>query len=380
MPASDESPSLTPSGDPWLFTPGPLTTSPAVKQAALHDLGSRDTRFLEVNDRVLRRLAQLAGAQDSHVCVPMQGSGTFAVEAMLTSLVPATGKLLILRNGAYGARMEAICKAAGRSFTTLAWDEVEAVEPGRVAETLAADPAIGHVAIVWCETTTGLLNPLAAVAEVVARAGRKLLVDAMSAFGAIPIDAAEIPFEALAASSNKGLQGIPGLGFCLVERSALAASAGNAVSLSLDLHQQWQALEKTGQWRFTPPVQVILALDRALQELEVEGGVPARHRRYSDNCGRLTRGLRALGFETLLPDRLQAPVIVTLYPPAGSAFDFRSFYGALAAQGLLIYPGKLTERESFRIGCIGDLGAAEIDRLLAAIAAIMAEGRQVPAV
>lgn len=372
MAISDDAKGLSPSGDPWLFTPGPLTTSLAVKQAALHDLGSRDRGFLAVNDRVMQRILDLAGAGDTHACVPVQGSGTFAVEAMLTSLLPATGKLLVLENGAYGARMTAICKAAGLSHSTLTWDEVEPVQPTLVAGALADDPDITHVAVVWCETTTGLLNPLAELAAVVAAAGRKLLVDAMSAFGALPIDAAEIPFEALAASSNKGLQGIPGLGFCLVETGALAAAEGNAVSLSLDLHGQWKALGKTGQWRFTPPVQVILALDQALEELRQEGGVAGRFRRYSDNCRRLTLGLRALGFRTLLPDHLQAPVIVTLLPPADGAFDFGRFYDALAARGLLIYPGKLTQQDSFRIGCIGDLGTQQIDLLLAAIKEIMA--------
>lgn len=372
MAASDETIHKSPSGDPWLFTPGPLTTSLAVKAAALHDLGSRDRRFLEVNARVLQRIVELAGAAETHLCVPVQGSGTFAVEAMLTSLVPPAGKLLVLQNGAYGARMAAICQTAGMAHATLSWDEAQPVEPARVAEALAADPDISHVALVWCETTTGLLNPLAEVSRAVADAGRKLLIDAMSAFGALPIDAGEIAFEALAASSNKGLQGIPGLGFCLVEAEALAAAEGNAVSLSLDLHAQWRALVKTGQWRFTPPVQVILALDQALGELRLEGGVAGRHRRYSDNCRRLTAGLRALGFETLLPDALQAPVIVTLLPPKQLDFDFGRFYDALAARGLLIYPGKLTQQASFRIGCIGDLGPAQIDVLLDAIREIMA--------
>ncbi len=372
MTASDDATHRSPSGDPWLFTPGPLTTSLAVKQAALHDLGSRDRRFLDVNDRVMQRILDLAGAGKTHSCVPVQGSGTFAVEAMLTSLVPATGKLLVLQNGAYGARMAAICETAGMAHATLSWDEAQPVAPARLAEALAADADISHVALVWCETTTGLLNPLEEVARVVADAGRKLLVDAMSAFGALPVDAAKVPFEALAASSNKGLQGIPGLGFCLVEREALAAADGNAVSLSLDLHAQWQALVKTGQWRFTPPVQVILALDQALEELRLEGGVEGRHRRYSDNCRHLTTGLRALGFQTLLPDHLQAPVIVTLLPPTDGAFDFRHFYDALAARGLLIYPGKLTQQDSFRIGCIGDLGPTQVDVLLDAIRTIMA--------
>ncbi|GAB5471329.1 MAG: 2-aminoethylphosphonate--pyruvate transaminase [Rhodospirillales bacterium] len=373
MSSSHSSKAATATGDSWLFTPGPLTTSASVKAAAGHDLGSRDGRFLEVNDRLMQRLLAIAGAAQTHVCVPLQGSGTFAVEAMLTSLLPGNGKLLILKNGAYGARMERICKTAGLSFVTLAWPETEAVVPETVAEALAQDPAISHVALVWCETTTGLLNPLEAVAHVVAKAGRRLLIDAMSAFGALPIDAKALPFEALAASSNKCLQGLPGLGFCLVEQRALEDSEGNAVSLSLDLHDQWQGLVKTGQWRFTPPVQIILALDRALEELWQEGGVPARHRRYRDNCRRLTEGLGALGFRPLLPPEQQAPIIVTLLPPRDGDFDFKRLYDGLAARGFLIYPGKLTEQESFRIGCIGDLAAAQVDALLRALSETLAE-------
>lgn len=373
MAPSVSKPSLSPSGDPWLFTPGPLTTSPAVKAAAQHDLGSRDPRFLEVNRRMMDRLLAIAGGAGSHACIPLQGSGTFAVEAMLTSLVPGNGKLLVLQNGAYGRRMARICQVAGLSHSVLGWPETEAVDPRQVAEALAADREISHVALVWCETTTGLLNPLAAVAEAVEAAERRLLVDAMSAFGALPIDAKQIRFEALAASSNKCLQGLPGLGFCIVEERAVEAAAGNAVSLSLDLHDQWQGFVKTGQWRFTPPVQIVLALDRALEELWQEGGVPARHRRYQDNCLRLAEGLQAQGFSLLLPPDLQAPIIVTVLPPPLPGFDFKRLYEALAARGFLIYPGKLTEQESFRIGCIGDLRAPQIDALLSALAEAMSE-------
>ena len=359
--------------DPWLLTPGPLTTSLTVKQAMLHDWGSRDQTFIAINRRMRERLVELAGGQGSHVCVPMQGSGTFAVEAMLGSFLPATGKLLILVNGAYGKRMVRICDYYRRSHAVLEWAEDRPVEPVAVGSALAADPAITHVAVVHCETTSGVLNPIAEVASVVASAGRRLLIDSMSAFGALAVDAREIPFDALAASSNKCLEGVPGMGFVICRKQALEACNGNAPSLSLDLFDQWQALEKTGQWRFTPPIHCIVAFDQALKEHEAEGGVAGRGQRYRNNCRILVEGMRRLGFETLLPDRLQAPIIVTFHMPADPRFVFETFYDKLRERGFVIYPGKLTVAVSFRIGCIGRLGEAEMKGALRAVAEVMSE-------
>lgn len=359
--------------DPWLLTPGPLTTSLTVKQAMLHDWGARDQAFIAINRRMRERLVDLAGGRGTHLCVPMQGSGTFAVEAMLGSFVPATGKLLILINGAYGKRMARICDYYRRAYAVLEWPEDLPVDPAAVEKALSADPAITHVAVVHCETTSGVLNPIAEVAGVAARAGRRLLIDSMSAFGALPVDAREIPFDALAASSNKCLEGVPGMGFVICGREALEAAKGNAPSLSLDLFDQWQALEKTGQWRFTPPIHCIVAFDQALREHEAEGGVAGRGRRYSSNCRILVEGMRRLGFETLLPDRLQAPIIVTFRMPADPRFVFDSFYDKLRERGFVIYPGKLTVADSFRIGCIGRLGEVEMKAALAAIAEVMGE-------
>jgi 2-aminoethylphosphonate-pyruvate transaminase len=359
--------------DPWLLTPGPLTTSGGVKQAMLHDWGSRDHEFIAINRRVRERLLDLAGAAGNHFCVPRQGSGTFAVEAMLGCFVPPRGRLLILINGAYGKRMAKICDYYRRDYTVLEWAEDKPVDPSAVEKALAGDPTIGHVAVVHCETTSGVLNPLAEIADVVAKAGRRLLIDAMSAFGALPADAREIAFDALAASSNKCLEGVPGLGFVLCRRAALEAAKGNAPSLSLDLFDQWQAMEKTGQWRFTPPIHCIVAFDQAIQEHAAEGGVAGRGARYRNNCRILVEGMRKLGFETLLPDRLQAPIIVTFRMPADPRFVFETFYDKLRERGYVIYPGKLTVAESFRIGCIGRLGEAEMRGALAAIAAVMGE-------
>ncbi len=357
--------------DPWLLTPGPLTTSDTVKRAMLHDWGSRDRRFIAINAGIRRRLAELAGAAETHGTVPIQGSGTFAVEAMIGTLVPRSGKLLILVNGAYGKRMAKICDYYGRATVIYETAEDTPPEPAEVKRRLAADPAVTHVAAVHCETTSGILNPIAEIAAVVKSAGRSLLIDAMSAFGALPIDAGTVPFDALAASSNKCLEGVPGMGFVIIRKSVLERSGSNAPSLSLDLHDQWKAMEANGQWRFTPPTHVIAAFHQALEEHAAEGGVEGRGRRYRENCKILVEGMRALGFETLLPDSLQAPIIVTFRMPADPRFRFQEFYDRLSAKGYVIYPGKLTVADSFRIGCIGRLGAAEMKGALAAIRATL---------
>jgi 2-aminoethylphosphonate-pyruvate transaminase len=359
--------------DPLLLTPGPLTTSAGVKVAMVRDWGSRDHAFIAANREVRERLVELAGGAGTHVCVPLQGSGTFAVEAMIGTLVPKSGKLLVLVNGAYGQRAARICDRVGRAHVDLEWPEDQPVDPARVAGALAADGGITHVFIVHCETTSGILNPLAESAAVVAAAGRRLLVDSMSAFGALPLDARETSFDAVAASANKCLEGVPGVGFVICRRAALEAAAGNAPSLSLDLHDQWTAMDRTGQWRFTPPVQVILAFAQALKEHEEEGGIFGRGARYRRNCRLLVEGMRALGFETLLPDRLQAPIIVTFRMPADPRFKFETFYDRLRDKGYVIYPGKLTVADSFRIGCIGRLGEPEMLGALAAIEETMQE-------
>jgi len=369
----------TPGDEPLLLTPGPLTTSRTVKEAMLRDWGSRDGAFIAMNRRVCSRLVDLAGGEGTHVAVLLQGSGTFGVEAMLGTMVPRQGKLLILINGAYGHRMAQICRTIGRAVATLEWPEDQPVDPQAVAAALAVDPALTHVVVVYCETTSGLLNPLAEVAAVVKDAGRRLLVDAMSAFGALPCDAREIQYDALVSSFNKDLEGVPGATFAICRKSALEAAAGNTHSVVLDLHDQWQFMEKTGQWRFTPPTHVVAAFDRALEEHAAEGGVAGRGARYRRNCQVLIEGMREMGFRPLLPDVLQAPIIVTFHTPADPRFDFKTLYDRLAQRGYLIYPGKLTKIDSFRIGCIGRLYEKDIRGALAAIREALAEmGVRVP--
>ncbi len=365
--------------EPLLLTPGPLTTSRSTKEAMLRDWGSRDGQFAAMNQRVLARLVELAGGDGRHAAVLVQGSGTFAVEAMIGTFVPRRGKLLILINGAYGRRMAQICRIIGRAFATVETPEDTPPDPSAVGAALASDPAITHVAVVYCETTSGILNPVPEIAALVAASGRRLIVDAMSAFGALPCDAREMAFDALAASCNKCLEGVPGAAFVICRRAALVEAAGNAHSLGLDLHDQWSFMEQTRQWRFTPPTHVIAAFDRALAEHAAEGGVEGRGARYRRNCRVLVDGMRELGFRTLLPDGLQAPIIVTFHTPADPRFDFDAFYAALGRRGYLIYPGKLTIADSFRIGCIGRLTEADMRAALAAIRVVLDEmGVRVP--
>lgn len=361
---------LTP-GDPRLLTPGPLTTSVETKEAMLHDWGSRDQAFVDTNARVREKLLAIANATDTHVCVPLQGSGTFVVEATLGTLVPKDGKALILVNGAYGHRMAKILTYAGRAHEIMETPEDTPPDLVAVKAKLAGDDAITHVLVVHCETTSGILNPISDIADAVKSAGRLLIIDAMSAFGAIAIDAQELPFDALMASSNKCLEGVPGMGFALIRQSVLEKCAGNAHSLSLDLYDQWRAMEGNGQWRFTPPTHVIVAFDKAIEQFEAEGGVAGRFARYSENCRILVDGMAALGFETLLPQGLQAPIIVTFKMPSDPAFDFQVFYDRVKDQGYVLYPGKLTVAPSFRVGCIGHLGADDMRAALAVMTEIL---------
>jgi len=359
--------SSTPSGDPWLLTPGPLTTSLSVKQAMLHDYGSRDATFIELNARILDRLVAIVNGSGSYVAVPLQGSGTFVVEAMIGNFVPADGKLLILINGAYGQRIAKICDYYKRDYRVQESAEDIPVDTSQLDATLDANPDIGHVVVVHCETTSGILNPIKEVSEIVARHKRSLLIDSMSAFGALPLDAREIEFDAVVASSNKCLEGAPGMGFCVARESALEKTEGNSPSLVLDLYDQWRAMQKNRQWRFTPPTHVLLAFDQALTEYEAEGGVEGRGGRYRANCDLLVAGMREMGFKTLLPDDLQAPIIITFHMPANPEFDFNAFYDGLKDQGYVIYPGKLTVADSFRMGCIGRLDQQRMQAALDAV-------------
>ncbi|RLA15134.1 MAG: 2-aminoethylphosphonate--pyruvate transaminase [Gammaproteobacteria bacterium] len=369
--ASEKNIASSPTGDPYLLTPGPLTTSATVKQAMLHDYGSRDSTFIEINAHILDRLVDIVNGAGTHVCVPLQGSGTFVVEAMIGCFVPADGKLLILVNGAYGHRIAKICDYYKRDYLIQESLEDIPIDTEELDRSLAENADISHVVMVYCETTTGILNPIKEISEIVARHQRGLLIDAMSAFGALPLDVNEIVFDAVVASSNKCLEGSPGMGFCIARESAMQKTQGNSPSLSLDLYDQWQAMMKNKQWRFTPPTHVLLAFDQALKEFEAEGGVSGRGGRYRENGEFLISGMRAMGFKTLLPDDLQAPIIITFHMPTNPEFNFDAFYDGLRGQGYVIYPGKLTVAESFRMGCIGRLNLEQMQGALDAVKAML---------
>ena len=241
---------------------------------------------------------------------------------------------------------------------------------------LDQDRSLTHVALVHVETTSGVLNPLQEIGELAGERDKVFFVDAMSSFGGVPMDLddferAHIDF--LAASANKCLEGVPGLAFVIARRNALERCAGQARTLSLDLHAQWCGLENNGQFRFTPPTQTILALRQALLELEAEGGVAGRARRYRENHERLRDGMQALGFQAYLAREHESPIIGSFRYPAHPRFEFGEFYRRLAARGFLIYPGKVSQADCFRIGNIGRIFPADVDALLAAIRGVLAE-------
>ncbi|MBO9475824.1 2-aminoethylphosphonate--pyruvate transaminase [Shimia sp. R10_1] len=361
-------------GEPYLLTPGPLTTSFPVKEAMLRDWGSWDGDFRAMTAELRRRLLDLLGPDKSRFdCVPMQGSGSYVVEAMLGSFVPKDGKVLVLCNGAYGKRAVETLRYLGRDCAIIDMGDYLPPRGSQVAEALAADSTITHVLAVHCETSSGILNPLQEIAEATATAGRNLLVDSMSAFGAVPLEPHKTPFQAMVSSANKCIEGVPGFGFVIAQTEALKASKGNSHSLSLDVHAQWAAMEQTGQWRFTPPTHVVAAFIEALKAHEDEGGVAARGARYLENRKVLVEGMRKLGFVTLLDDAWLSPIITTFFCPAHSKFDFALFYDRMKARGFILYPGKLTAAESFRVGHIGQVDRAVMHSVVRNVAEVLAE-------
>lgn len=350
-----------------LLTPGPLSTTKSVRAALLRDWCTWDDDYNRVVENIRTRLTELASRQKGYTCVLMQGSGTFSVESVVSSALPSHGKLLVLSNGAYGDR---IVKIAGYyRIPVIVQDSGEIGVPDLelLRHHLESDPAITHVAVVHCETTTGMLNPVREIGAIVKQFGKTYIVDGMSSFGGIPIDMAEIQADFLVSSANKCIQGVPGFGFVLARREAMEATQAWARSLSLDMYDQWLTMERgNGKWRFTSPTHVVRAFAQALDELDEEG-LTRRCRRYSDNQRRLVEGMRALGFETLLPDVLQSPIITSFLSPEDPGYSFSSFYDALKKRGFVVYPGKVTAADTFRIGNIGDVHSDDIDRLLAAV-------------
>jgi 2-aminoethylphosphonate-pyruvate transaminase len=357
-----------------LFTPGPLTTSSSVKEAMLVDLGSRDSEFLAVVHGIREKLLELAACpRCQYECVPLQGSGTYAIESVVSSVIPRDGKLLVLVNGAYGRRIAQIARIHAIPVEVAEVAEDRKITPDLVAERLESGSGITHVAVVHCETTTGILNPIEEIGGPVSAAGAAYIVDAMSSFGALPLDAPAGHVDFLISSANKCIEGVPGFGFVLARRSALGAAKETARTLSLNLYAQWAGLEGNGQFRFTPPTHVLLAFAQALKELDQEGGVAARGERYRQNQVILSRGMRELGFETYLAGADQSCIITTFRYPADPAFQFEKFYARLSELGFVIYPGKLTMEPCFRIGSIGRIYGADMTRLVGAIQSVLSE-------
>ncbi|WP_343212647.1 2-aminoethylphosphonate--pyruvate transaminase [Akkermansia massiliensis] len=354
-----------------LLTPGPLSTSESVRQAMLQDWCTWDKDYNEGVVTVIReQLLKLAGLDGEYTTVLLQGSGTYAVEATLSCAVRPQDKLLIVANGAYGKRMGDSARRHGLNHVLVSLKETAPVTPEAVRRALEEHPDITHLAMVHCETTTGILNPVEAVARAIRGRGLTFIVDAMSSFGGIPIDIRKLGIDFLVSSANKCIQGVPGFGFVIARRSSLSRCEGVSRSLSLDLYDQWAEMEKgRGKWRFTSPTHVVRAFFQAVKELEDEGGVEARHGRYRENHAALVEGMRRSGFRTLLPDELQSPIITSfLYPEED--FDFQKFYEALKERGFVIYPGKISEAPTFRIGNIGDVFPDDFRRLAEAVADI----------
>jgi 2-aminoethylphosphonate-pyruvate transaminase len=355
--------------DKLLFTPGPLTTSLDVKQAMLHDAGSWHYEFNELVRDIRSKMLALAGltAAEGYEVVLMQGSGTFGVESVIGSVIPPQGKLLAVTNGAYGERIVQMAARLGIPHEVLRFPEDTPADPAAVDRALADDAGLSHVAVVHCETTAGLLNPVEAIGRDVQRRRRVFIVDAMSSFGALPVDLNGAGVAYLISSPNKCLEGVPGFSFVFAQRANLLATAGWARSLSLDLLGQLQGFEKNGQFRYTPPTHSILAFAEALRELEAEGGVAARRRRYEANHRRLIEGMKAMGFRPFLAPVAQSCIITAFHCPQDSRFKFARFYRGLSDRGFIIYPGKLTQADTFRIGTIGRIFESDIARLLDAV-------------
>lgn len=355
--------------DKPLFTPGPLTTSQTVKQAMQRDLGSRDSEFIQVVQDIRDELLAVAGVsqEDGFECVLMQGSGTFGIEAVMTCAVPASGKWLIAINGSYGRRMQNIANTHGMETTILNYRENEYVSAEMIDEALANDSSISGVAVVHCETTTGIMNPIEEIGKVVQKHGKTYFVDSMSAFGGVEFDFRACEIDFLVSSANKCIEGVPGFSFCIARRSALKQTEGWSRTLSLDLYAQWMGLEKNGQFRFTPPTHAMLAFRQAIEELNLEGGVAGRQSRYQTNCRQLLEGMRLMGFREYLPESMQGHIITSFHYPEHPDFDFASFYDRLNELGFVIYPGKVSDADCFRIGNIGRIFESDVISLLAAI-------------
>lgn len=343
----------------------------------LRDLGSRDIEFVNTVKFVRSGLLALGNlSNDEYTAIPMQGSGTFAVESVITTFVPRKGgKLLLISNGSYGSRIELIAKTLGIDLVHLKYAETEHPDLAAVEDVLKKDKTITNVACVHCETSSGIINPVEAIGQIVKKhnPAASYFVDAMSSFGGVPLDLKAGNIHFLVSSANKCIQGVPGFGFVLADRARLAKCAGQSRSLSLDLVGQVAGLDNDGQFRFTPPTHSLLAFATALRELNAEGGVSARAERYKTNKAVLQKGMTEMGFRELLSPAVSSYIITTYHFPADPRFVFSQFYSRLSDKGFVIYPGKVTQADCFRIGSIGALTPENVKALLQAVREVCAD-------
>jgi len=367
--------------DKKLFTPGPLGCSVTTKEAMLRDLGSRDSEFINAVANIREELLNVAGVSEPDwTAVLMQGSGTFAVEAVLQTSSPRSGaRVLVFANGAYGKRMHKVCSVVDIACDLVVSSEILPVDLSSVKEKLCSGVAYSTVCVVHCETSSGVMNEVEKIGELVRKHQPKasFFVDAMSSFGAVPLDLKNVDF--VVSSANKCLQGVPGFSYAICRRTVLANCVGNCRSLSLDLVDQDQNMEKSGQFRFTPPTHTILAFRQALQEFHAEGGLVGREKRYKENRAVLKKGMAELGFKELVPEENAGHIITCFYYPRDPNFSFEKFYRKLSDIGQVIYPGKVTDAACFRIGNIGDLHVIDMEHLLGCIKQVLSEmGVKVP--
>lgn len=357
-----------------LHTPGPANTTPSVRAAMTRDIGAWDRELIDLCKDIRQSILEIAGASETdYACVLMQGSGTFAIEAAISTAIPRGGRLLVVRNGAYGERIATITRRLNIDLVDLPSPETQPTDIEQVLRALVDHPEITHLAVVHCETTTGVMNDIVTLLKRV-RAIRPdvvTIVDAMSSFGAESIDMNDGLIDWLVASSNKCLQGTPGIGFVVARIARLTECAGRARGLSLDLHDQWLAARTHGRFRYTPPTHVLLALNQSLIELKIES-TAARLERYRGLRDRLIEGMNARGFKALIQPEHRSAIITTFLNPADRPFDFDTFYQRLQAEGFVIYPGKISKVDCFRVGHLGDLQIADIDDLIAAVDRVMA--------
>lgn len=361
-------PAIPLSKDKILFTPGPLMTSTTVKMAMMRDLGSRDYEFKVILQEIKSKLLDIANVKrGEYEVVLMQGSDTFGLESVIGSTIPHNGKLLAIVNGAYGARIAEMAKILGVNTQVAAYRENTTPDPDHIDKLLRKDPSITNVSVVHCETSSGIMNPIREIGEVVKRHDKIYFVNGIISFGGVPINFQKCNIDYLVAGANKSLEGVPGFSIIFAKTDVLKKTKGYRRSLSLDLYAQWEELEENNEFRFTPPIHTMLALNQALKELEMEGGIEGRAARYKANCKVLIPGMRKMGFREYLFPNLRSYIITSYLDHDHPNYSFDKFYDLLNEKDQIVYPWKLSSWNGFRVGTIGRIYPSDMKILLNAI-------------